>query len=121
MQGITGSYAINGTPFSLSPTQGQWGSKDSIGIDGSGHPIYQPFTDFTVTWGYLTPSEFKQINDQFEIVASTGTAVVDLPKWGDADYSFFSYSGTILNRPTVGEYFEGYFSNVTLLITRIRA
>ena len=54
----------------------------------------------------MSTAELKQVNDAYLAVSNTGTAVVDLPKWGDNDYVFYSYSGTVLSRPTVGAYFR---------------
>lgn len=119
-QGYSGSYAVNGTNFSLQPSEGRWEPKDIIGRDGQGRGIYPALGDFTIMWDFMTTSEFKQLNDFYEYVSNTGTSVVDLPKWGDNDYLFYSYSGTIINRPTAGSYFEKHYQSVQLLITGIR-
>ena len=68
----------------------------------------------------MSTAELKQVNDAYLAVSNTGTAVVDLPKWGDNDYVFYSYSGTVLSRPTVGAYFAGFVEDVTLVISSIR-
>jgi len=120
MQGYSGTYAFNGTDLILSPTEGKWEPKATIGRDGEGRPIYPALGDFTMSWGLMSTSEFKQLNDMYEYVSNTGTVVSDLPKWGDNDYLFYSYSGTLLNRPTVGAYFVGYVSDVQLVVTSIR-
>lgn len=118
--GYSGSFGINGTAISLPPTQGQWEAKDVIGVDGNGHPIYSAYGDFTLSWGLMSTTEFKQLNDWYITVSNTGTVVAELPKWGDTDYLYYAYSGTIINRPTVGAYFTGYVTDVRLLISRIR-
>jgi hypothetical protein len=120
MQGTTGSYAVNGVTLTLQPTQGSWGAKDIIGRDGNGKAIYPALGDYTLSWGLVSTSEMKQLLDFYDTVSNTGTCVVDLPEWGRADYSFLSYSGTYLSRPTVGAYFEHYVTEVSLLITSIR-
>lgn len=120
MNGASGTYALNGTDLTLSPTEGKWEAKSIIGRDGEGRPIYSSLGDFTMTWGLMSTSEFKQLNDVYEYVSNTGTVVADLPKWGDADYIFYSYSGTIVNRPTAGAYFVGYVSDVQLVVSSIR-
>ena len=118
--GYSGTYGINATAFTLQPSQGQWEEKSSIGTDGSGHPIYPAHGEFTLTWGIMSTSEFKQLNDFYNIVSNTGTVVTELPKWGDTDYIFYSYSGTVLSRPVAGAYFSTYVTNVKLSISKIR-
>lgn len=119
-QGFSGSYGINGTVLSLQPSQGQWSDKEPLGRDGSGRPIYPAFAEFTLQWGLMGIADLKQINDAYLAVSNTGTAVVDLPKWGDSDYRFYSYSGTVLSRPSVGGYFAEYVEDVSLVISSIR-
>ena len=119
-QGITGAYSINGTNLTLQPSEGKWEAKDVIGRDGSGRAIYPATSDFTLSWGLMSTSEFKQLNDFYEYVSNTGTVVVDLPRWGDTDYTFYSYSGAFVNRPTAGAYFERYVTDVQLLVTSVR-
>lgn len=120
MQGISGSYAANGTKFTLQPTEGKWGSRDVLGMDGNGHPIYPAFRTFEVTWGLASPTEAKQIIDWYNTVSNTGTVVFDLPKWGDADYTFYSYTGCTMQELKVGTYFNGYINEVSLLINKVR-
>ena len=119
MQGYTGSYAINGTKISQ-PTNGKWLDKETLGLDGNGRPIYPAFVEFEMNWGIISTSDFKLLNDYFNYSNASGTVVVDLPKWGDTDYLFYSYSGTQMSRPIAGEYFSGYITNARLLITSIR-
>ena len=120
MQGFSGTYSVNGTTLTLQPTTGNWETKEILGFDGSGRPIYPAIGEFNLTWELMSTTELKQLIDFQATVMSTGSCVVDLPKWGDADYLFYSYSGTYPNRPSVGEYFQGYVSNVTMKITGIR-
>lgn len=119
MQGFSGTYAINGVQITQ-PTVGRWLDKDTIAFDGNGRPIYPAFSSFELEWDLLLPSELKTINDYFNYSNASGTVVVDLPKWGDADYKFYSYSGTQLGRPTVGDYFVGYVKGVHLVVSNIR-
>lgn len=119
-QGITGTYSINGVDIQLSPSQGGWEDKDSAGIDGNGHTIFPQVTEFTMEWGLMATYELKQLQDAFLTTNVTGTAVVDLPQWGATDYTFYSYSGTIVSRPHVGKYFANYVKDVSLKVTNIR-
>lgn len=118
--GFSGSYGINGVALTLQPTGGQWEAKDTLGYDGDGRPIYPPMGEFTLNWGLMSTSEFKQLNDFYTSVSNTGTVSTELPKWGDSDYLYYSYSGTIINRPTVGEYFVGYVTDVKMTVGKIR-
>jgi len=119
-QGVTGAFAINGTNISLPPTNGKWEDKDFVGEDGNGHPIYPAVSGFIMNWGLMSTSEFKQINDFYISNSVTGTVIADLPKWGDTDYTFYSYTGTILHRPNVGKYFNTYVTDVEWKISNIR-
>ena len=118
--GYSGSYGINGTNLTLSPSQGGWESKDVIGVDGNGHSIYPSVTEFNMEWGLMPTPDFKQLQDAYLTTVTTGTAVVDLPEWGATDYKFYSYTGTIISRPTVGMYFAEHVKDVKLTITNIR-
>jgi hypothetical protein len=113
------SYGVNGVEFLLQPESGRWDAKNDLGFDGNGHPIYPAVGEFTLSWGLVSPAEFEQMNN-FYISSSTGTVVTDLPKWGGTPYQFYSYSGTIVQRPEVGEYFMGYMKDVKLVVSRIR-
>lgn len=119
-QGFSGSYAVNGVNLSLQPSEGQWIEKDVLTRDGQGRPIYSALGEFVMSWGLMSTSEFNQLMGFYEYVSNTGTSVVDLPKWADADYKFYSYSGTIINRPTVGVYFNTYVTDVRLVVSSIR-
>jgi hypothetical protein len=119
-QGITGSYAVNGTDFTIQPTSGQWKPKDPLGVDGNGHYVYPPYREFEMSWGLLDTAQVNQLQTFFDSIGNTGTAVVDLPKYADADYTFFSYTGCVMQEPSFGVYFTEHLTDVTLLISKIR-
>lgn len=118
--GLSGSYAFNGVNLTLQPTSGKWKERSSYGIDGGGHPIYSSLRSFEMKWELISTSDAKQIIDVYNTTANTGTCVSCLPEWGNVDYSFKNYSGTTLQDPEVGEYFQGYIQSVSLLILNIR-
>ncbi len=118
-QGYSGSYSINGVT-TLYPTQGKWTDRELLGMDGNGRPIYPPIGEFEMSWQLMSTSDLKKLVDAYNAVISTGTAVVDLPKWGNVDYLFYSYSGTFVSRPVVGAYFAEHVEDVRLIITNIR-
>lgn len=119
MQGYTGSFGFNGTDLQLQPSTFKWGDRDLLGRDGDGRAIYPALGTFEMQWGLMSTENLEQLNNFF-LSSQTGTMVADLPAWGHQDYYFQSYSGTLLDRPTVGEYFNTYVTNVTLMITNIR-
>lgn len=119
MQGYSGSYAINGLKL-LQPTNHQWVEFDILGIDGNGRPVYPQIGEYQLEWGLMPTSDLKTLIDFANFSLTTGTCVVDLPKWGDNDYLFYSYSGTYISRPTVGSYFAEHVENVRLIVRNIR-
>ena len=121
MQGTTGSYAINGIQFVLQPTEGHWEDRDTLGMDGGGHPVYPSTRTFEISWVLASPTDVKQIIDAYNAVSNTGTVVFDLPKWGDMDFTFYSYSGCTMQEPVIGPYFNGYITDVKLVIHKVRA
>ena len=54
------------------------------------------------------------------LMSVTGTVVVDLPKWGDTDFTYFSYNGTVFREPEVGDFFVNHVTDVRLVIGNIR-
>lgn len=118
--GFSGSYAINGTSLLLSPTKAGWGSRNEIGIDGGGHPVYPAVRQFELSWGLAHPNDVKQILDAWQVVSNTGTVSFDLPEWGASGYKFKTYSGCTMREPTVGNYFEEYIEDVKLTVLLVR-
>lgn len=118
-QGYTGSFAVNGTNLQLQPSTFRWGDRDIIGRDGMGRAIYPALGTFEMLWGLMSTGDLEQLIS-FAVASQTGTVIVDLPEWGNSGYLFQSYSGTLLDRPTVGEYFNTYVTDVRLTVTNIR-
>lgn len=116
--GLSGTYAVNAV--NICPENGHWIPKPAIGIDGNGHSIYPAFKDFELSWGFISMSDFSTLYDAYLLVSNTGTITVDLPDITASDFRFTRYSGCIVHEPQVGEYFEGYVTDVRLLITSIR-
>jgi hypothetical protein len=119
MNGTSGSYAINGVELSLQPSTANWVGRDKLGTDGNNRPIYPSIRSFELKWELMPVSDLKQLIDA-QLSSVTGSLVVDLPKWGDANYTFHSYSGTYVEEPQVGEYFVEHATNVLLLINNVR-
>lgn len=116
----TGSYAINNVEITIQPTEGHWIPRNPLGVDGNGHFVYPPYREFEMTWGLLSPSDVNQLQTFFNSIGNTGTAVVNLPKYADANYMFYAYSGCVLQEPSFGVYFAENHTDISLLISKIR-
>lgn len=113
------TYKINGVAFVIQPTTGRWLPREELGIAGNAHAIYPAVRQFEITWSLQSPSGTFQLQEWFNAVLATGTAVVELPKWASADYEFYAYSGCALREPQYSEYFSANIRNVTMLITNV--
>jgi hypothetical protein len=120
MIGATGTYAVGTVDFSLQPSSGRWVDRESLGFDGYGHPIYPAVREFELSWQLINASDVSQIIGFYNSVASTGTVVVDVPKWGTTPYQFERYSGCTLGEPSVQQFFNEHTQEVRLLIYGIR-
>lgn len=120
MQGTSGTYAFNGVALNAMPTSAKWVDRPSLGISGEGRHQYPAIREFEFTWEYLSMAEYNQIQGLYNSVSSTGTIVVDLPKFATTPYQFYSYSGCTIKEPTVDAFFETYVSKVTMSVLRIR-
>ena len=118
--GASGSYAVNGTEFLIQPTSGRWMPKSMMGISGDGHALYPTVREFEVRFNITTPALLNQLQAWFESIIILGTAVVDLPKYGDANYIFYSYTGCVLREPEMNAYFIENHSDVIMTICNIR-
>jgi hypothetical protein len=118
---MTGTYAVNGTEFTLQPTYGAWQSRETLGVDGNGHNVYESTYAFEIGWQLASQGEFYQLLSFFDNLNVSGSAVVSLPKLRSSSYQFFDYTGCVVQEPTLGKYFVEYPESVTLLITNIRA
>jgi len=114
------SYKVNGIEFLLEPTSGGWVGRHAIGRDGVGHSVYPGVREYEMSWQLSFPSGTWQLQDFFEQVYVTGTAVVDLPRYNYPTYEFFSYSGCVINEPEFRTFFAENQTNVTLVISNIR-
>lgn len=114
------TYKINGTAITLQPTSGAWQDREELDIDGNGHSIYPAVREFELHWDLMSISEFSQVEAWYNNQGTTGTVVAELPYWISGSWMFLGYTGTVLRDPIVGEYFETWVKDVTLLIANIR-
>ena len=120
MQGTSGTFSFGGTPLLLMPEEAGWVSKELIGISGNGRPTYPTVREFEMTWSMMDMDSFAQLQGFYNTIQSSGTWVVDLPKYATAPYQFYSYSGCTLKEPEIGKFFEYYAQNVQLLILMVK-
>ena len=120
MQGFSGSYAFNNVDLAVPPSTGNWKERASYGIDGGAHTIYSAVRNFEMTWDLISSTDLATIINVYNTVSNTGTAVACLPDWGNANYQFRNYSGTVLQEPVIGEYFQEFVKDVKLLIMNVR-
>lgn len=112
-------YKINNVAFTLQPEAGKWITRESVGIDGAGHPIYPAVREFEMRWSLMSASEFKQVQDAYNTIGNTGTCMVMLPEYGAATYTFKNYSGCTLREPEINEFFEEHVTGIFLLVLKI--
>lgn len=118
---MTGSYGVNGVAFTLQPTVGAWQPRNTLGVDGNGHFVYQATYEFELSWGLSSQSEFYQLMQMFDTMNITGSVVVSLPQLRSATYQFYDYTGCVIQEPEFSRYFTEHPESVSLLITNIRA
>ena len=111
---------INGTEITLQPTTHGWIPKVLLGTGGAGHGFHAAVGEYELNWELISPSELNQVIGFFNAVGVTGTATAELPQYGAATYTFFVYSGCIINQPELSPYFEQHTTSVRLLISNIR-
>jgi hypothetical protein len=119
MQGLSGTFAFNNTDFNQIPTSHRWSERTQYGTDGGAHPVYAQTRSYEMTWNLISTENAKQIIDFYNLVGNTGTLVSCLPKWGDAEYTFYNYSGTTLQEPQMQGYFQGHIEELRLLILNV--
>jgi hypothetical protein len=112
-------YKINGTELATQPTSGRWIQRNSLGIDGSGHEAYSGVREYELRWQLISTTDYSQLQGFYDAVGNTGTLVIDLPKYGDSSYGFYSYTGCVIAEPYAADYFSTYQLDVLLSIRKI--
>lgn len=115
------TYKINGTEITLQPTSGQWMPREQLGINGVGKIIYSGLRKFEMVWNLADHTDYSQLLGFFNNLTTTGSYVVDLPKFNNAStWAFDSYTGCYIREPETGVYFAEHQNTVRLLVTNIR-
>lgn len=118
---MSSSFAVNGVPFYLDPTEHGWTPRSPIGRNGTGHPIYPAVREYEMRFQLTTQTDYWQFQNWFLAVGVTGTVVMDLPTYGvSGAYVFSRYSGCVLSEPESKAYFNEHKTDVFLLISNIR-
>jgi len=114
------NYKINGQALPIEPSvPGTW-SRRSLGLDGNNRVIYEPTYSLVLSWDLLTYAEFKTLYDYWNAISATGTVSVTLPPRSAASFTpFVTYTGCVIDEPTSGDFFNGYYTNVKLMIRNI--
>jgi hypothetical protein len=113
------TYKISSTELSTQPTSGRWVQRNSLGISGSGHEVYSGVREYELRWQLISTADYNQLQGFYNTVGTTGTVVVDLPKYGDSSYGFYSYTGCVITEPYAADYFSTYQLDVLLVVRNI--
>lgn len=113
-------YKINNISLYLQPESGRWMPRQMQGQDGAGHPVYPVPREFEMSWSYMDASGLYQLQNFYNLVGNTGTISVDLPKYAGQPYAFYTYSGCTMSEPEVGKFFEEHYSDVRLIIYKVK-
>lgn len=116
---MSGFY-VNGAYLKAQPETHQWKPRDKVGIDGNGRAIYPALYNYELRWGLMSVGDFNQIYNVVSSIGATGTAVVALPKYGNATWAFYAYTGCHLDELTFSSYYEEHYQDVVLVVTGIK-
>lgn len=119
-QGVTGTFAVNGTEFLMQPSEHRWVDRDTLGISGEARPVYPSVRKYSLQWNLMSMEDYAQVVGFYNSIKSSGSVIVDLPKYATSPYTFQSYTGCTLQEPTVGKYFTGWIEDVSLLILKVK-
>lgn len=114
----TGTYALNDVAI-YPPANGQWRPRHILGISGEGRPITTGPFEFEIRYEFLSVPDFDAIHDIWSALQATGTLVAELPDILASTYSFRQFSGCYMEEPSVGQYFEQYYSEVLIRVKNI--
>jgi hypothetical protein len=114
------TFKFNDTLLSLQPSDHNWVTRNSYGIDGGGHNLYPAVRQYQLKFSLSSSSDFIEVLNAYNTVAVTGTIVVDLPEWGNSTYQFKSYSGCTLAEPEFSNFYENYYQEVSIMVMNIR-
>lgn len=115
---MSGTYQIDGIDIPL-PTSGKWESRNELGRDGHGKPVYSGSREFRLVWEYISPSDANLLYDIYRTKESSGSHTVRLPAY-DFLYTFKEYSGCQMTEPEYEDFFETHVSRFSFLVVNVR-
>lgn len=129
------AYKINGIAIPF-PAEGHWVDRNPLGTDGNNIKVYPPVRSFELTWTNLLPSEWRALYAFWQAISASGSVTAELPslipvtpvgpvsEWGtefDTYENFTTYSGCVLDEPTVGPFDQRTYPNAHMVIRNITA
>lgn len=116
------TYKINGTDLDPQPSQGGWGERPKLGVDGFNRIIYAPTRSFQIRWDALTFQEYNTLYQFYLSVQSSGFVTVTLPTFAGTDYdTFTTYTNCVIDELPPGKMDFKYLYDVTMTIRNISA
>ncbi len=117
-----GVYKINNTELDPQPSNGGWGERNRLGVDGYNRTIYAPTRAFQIRWDALSYTEYNALY-QFYVTASTaGYITATLPTFSGSDYdTFTTYTQCVLDELSPGKLDFKYLYDVVMTIRNISA
>lgn len=113
-------FKINGHEIPY-PTTHRWIQPAIRGEDGYGNVRHESFWSYEIKWDFLTQEEFYSgVLRIFMGHYTSGAAVAELPAHDLYGYQFQGYSGTVLDYPMTGEFYQNAVKDVTLTIKKIK-
>lgn len=121
------TYRINGRVI-LTPTQFRWSARQVVDVQADNRPIYSPVRSAELRWQLNFYEEAMLLQATFGEMQSSGTAVIHVPAYPDfqswpaatgTPYQFREYSGCTLGEPSYGPFYEGFPTEVALIIGNI--
>lgn len=114
------TYQINGVDFPTIPSEGSWGQRKQLGVDGFNRAIYEPTYNFQISFDALTQEEYIELYNFWLLMSSNITVSVTIPQKDATTYDFATYTGCVIDEPAVGPYYQGYQMSVKIVIRSIR-
>jgi hypothetical protein len=110
---------FNGTGLMLQPTTAGWSPQDSLGVNGFGQKIYPSLQEFQMAFNLTSQGEWFELLTYFNMISTTGSITATLPDPKSNTFSYRDFSGCILYKPEMSEYFAEEYSQevkVTVLV-----
>lgn len=115
-------YKINGTAIDPQPSNGIWGPRNQLGVDGFNRAIYAPTRSFVIKWDALSFSEYATLYAFYLTVQSSGYVTADLPPFAGTSYDIFTvYTNCVIDELSPGKMENKYIFDVAMQLRNIIA